>query len=321
MNWKQQNGIFVPETPLQPIRLFVDETFSQDRSCFLQAGFPVLSNIYDSMIVPRCRELLAKLGPDAREFKGSAIKRGNVGPYRDFVRLFTSVSTHIADHAPLFPVVSLEGMASYESQQFESVRFNVAGALQNLNASNVDYIVSEFSRQILWLHCHLLTVAPQSFRNDWVFTFDAKYLHAEQTRENRFFSGGRLGVATMSSLESVLSSCARTLLNDSRSVMRLPTIGRVARFRVLRSSDEFGLQAADVLCHLVYSALRQAVGIVDGNTEFKVNLLKEFMPEFTIDEDLRSKLEVVTGKDGRRDLGLTDASLRSRFQIAPGECK
>jgi len=68
--------------------------------------------------------------------------------------------------------------------------------------------------------------------------------------------------------------------------MCLPTIGRVARFRFVRSPDEFGLQAADVLCHLVYSALRQAVGIVDPTTEFKVKLLSDVMPNFTIDNDL-----------------------------------
>ena len=321
MSWTQhQSGLILPdESPLSPIHLFIDETFTADRSGFLQACFPVPQNIYEEVIVPQSRELLRQFGLQATEFKGAAIKPGNIRPYRDFLHLFTGISAHISDQAPLYPIVSLDGIDAYAGQQFECVRSNVEGSLQNLNASDATHIVAEFSRQMLWLHRHLPTIAPQGFGNGLNCTFDAKYLHAEQMRESRFFSGGQLVTAAMSSLETVLTSCARTLLSYERSVLRLPMIGRIKRFRFVRSPDEFGLQAADVLSHLIYSALRQAVGIVDANTDFKVHLLSEVMPDFAIDDELRSRLTVITANDSRPDIGLTDRLMRSRFQIAPDD--
>lgn len=271
MSWVQHtSGLILPEEPpLAPIHLFIDETFAGDRSGFLQACFPVPENIYDEVIVPESRKILRRLGPQAKEFKGSAIKQGNVSPYREFLHLFTSISARIADHTTLYPVVSLDGMDVYSGQQFDNVRWNVQGSLENLGASEAVHIVAEFSRQMLWLHRHLPTIAPQGIMNEIIITLDAKHSHAEQMRESRFFFGGQLSAATASSLENVLTSYARTLLSHEQSDLQIPNIGRVQGFRFVPSHVEFGLQAADVLSHLVYSVLRQAAGIIDANSAFK----------------------------------------------------
>ncbi len=315
MEWQEKNGILIRRQTLQPIEIFVDETFFHDRSGFLQAAFAAPKDIYDQVIVPRSRELLKQLGPQAKEFKGSAIKRGNVRPYREFLYLFIDISARIADQAPLYAVVSLDATTAYAGQQFDCVRFNVVGALNNMHVTDADFLAEEFSRQMLWLHRHFPLIAPRGFRNDVVLTFDAKYLHAEESRAARFFSGDKLIVATTSTLESVFSSCARTLFSDHRSDIRLPNIGRVDRFRFVRSPDEFGLQAADVLSHLLYSAIRKSMGINDPGVDFKVQVLNEVMPDFEIDDALRASLTVVTGPDGRQDLRLTNPQFRSRFQL------
>jgi hypothetical protein len=289
------------------------------KSAAPQAAFPVPRNLYDSIIVPHSRSLLRELGRDAPEFKGTRIKRGNVRTYREFLRLFTGVSIQIADHAPLYPVVALDGMVPYQGQQFQRLRWNVAGALDNLGVRDANNIVDEFSRQMLWLHRHLPFIAPHGFRNEVEFIADEKHSYVNESREPRFFSGKGLAVATQSSLETVLTSCARTLLSHGASEMRMATMGRVARFRFARSPAEFGLQAADVLSHLQYSALRAAVGIEDDTTCAKAELLAEVMPDFRLDAELRSKLTVVNGKDGRPEVMLTDRGIRSRFQILPAE--
>jgi hypothetical protein len=317
VNFQMKNGILVPEKPLEPLQIFVDETFVLDRSGFLQAAFLVPRNVYDEAIVPPSRELLAKLGPEAKEFKGSAIKPGNVRIYREFLHRFVNVSALVADNAPLYPTVSLDGMGAYIGQQFDCVQFNVVGALNNLGIKDADKLAGEFSRQMLWLHRHLPTIAPRGFRNDAILVFDAKYLHAEQSQAQRFFTADGLIAPAVWTLEKALTSCANTLLSDERSDLRIENIGRVVGFRFRRSPEEFGLQAADVLSHLIYSALRDAMGISDANTSCKVQLLHEVMPVFSIDDDLRSCLSVLTGPDGRPDVQIINATMRSRFQILP----
>ena len=326
MAWiRHESGLILPnealpnKAPLAPILLFIDETFTADKSGFLQACFSVPQSIYDETFVPRSRELLRQLGSQAAEFKGSAIKRGNIRPYRDFLHLFIGVSAHVSDHAPLYPVVSLEGNESYAGQQFDWVRKNVEGSLQNFNVSDSAHIVEEFSQQLIWLHSHLTAIAPEGISNEIVFTFDEKHSYAKQMLKLRFFSGEQPSAAVASSLETVLTSLARTLFSHKQSNLRLTMIDRVKRFRFARSQDEFGLQAADVLSHLIYISLRKAVGIVNANTSFKVDLLSEIMPDFAIDDDLRSRLKIIEAKDGRQDISLTDPLMRLRFHFAPDD--
>jgi hypothetical protein len=317
MEWEIKNGVLVPKMPLEPIHIFVDETFAHARSGFFQAAFPVPANIYGSAIVPQARKLLKQLGDEAIEFKGSAIKPGNVRFYRDFLHLFINISAFIADHSPLYPIVSIDGMGAYGGQQFECVKWNVVGALNTLSITDSDKIAAEFSRQMLWLHWHLSTIAPKGFRNEVIFTFDDKYRHAAQTQAKRFFSGEQLIAPVLSKLETVFTTCANALFSEAKSEMKRNDIGRVRRFRFVRSEQEFGLQAADLLSHLIYSAVRGALGIADTNTECKVALLREVMPNFEVDAELKGRLSVVAGNDGRRDVHLADGLLRSRIRLEP----
>lgn len=77
MEWEMKGGILVPKVPPKPICMFIDETYLLGQSGFLQSAVPVPQDIYTQQLVPQSKALLARIGKDAKEFKGSGIKPGN----------------------------------------------------------------------------------------------------------------------------------------------------------------------------------------------------------------------------------------------------
>ena len=56
--------MWVSKKRLDTINIFIDDIYFQDRSGLQQAAFPVPRYLYDSLIVPRGREIPAELGRD-----------------------------------------------------------------------------------------------------------------------------------------------------------------------------------------------------------------------------------------------------------------
>jgi hypothetical protein len=84
MEWEMKGGILVPKSAPPPICMFIDEIYLLGQSGFLQAAVPIPQDIYTQHLVPQSKTLLAKLGKDAKEFKGSSIKPGNADIYLDW---------------------------------------------------------------------------------------------------------------------------------------------------------------------------------------------------------------------------------------------
>lgn len=314
MEFEEKNGILVPKKEPSPICIFVDESYLLDQTGYLQAAVPIPQDVYTEQLLPHCKELLAKLGKDAKEFKGSGIKPGTLAIYQDFLQSFINVAAQLADVAPVYSIVAIDSMSVYGSEPFKQIYNNVLGAFDNLGITDEDQLAAEFSRQILWLHIHYPFISPNAFANHQILCFDNKHRYAQRMQALKAFTGSRLNAPTFWQLEKVFRSLANTLFQHLEPKL---TISKIDRFHFQWSTVEFGLQAADLLCHLVFNAIRHEMGLVNDKTKMKAELLKKVMPDFALDNALKSSLGIGKDGEGKDDVLCKDANLRSRFQFLP----
>ena len=192
---------------------------------------------------------------------------------------------------------------------------NVMGGLKNLGITKEESLVTEFSRQMLWLAHHWKKVSTVRYANPLVLLFDNKHRYAQRFNEERFVINDKLISATFWELGKTMTSFANTLFSIMEP--RVP-ISRISRFDFQWSEADFGLQAADVFSHLIFSALKCEMGIKDENTDLKYELLLHVMPDFKVESELRAAIQVGKDKEGRDGLGCIDPNLLSTFQFLPG---
>jgi hypothetical protein len=298
MEFEMKNGILVPKSEPSPICIFIDETYLLDQTGFLQAAVPIPQDIYTQQLVPHCKGLLAKLGKDAKEFKGSGIKPGNAGIYQEFLQGFINVTAQLADTAPVYSIVAIDSTGLYAGPVFKQILDNVAGSFAQLGITDEDQLAAEFSRQILWLHIHYPSISPKAFANHLILCFDNKHRYAQRMQALKAFSGARLIAPTFWQLEKAFRSFANTLFQHLEPKI---AISKIDRFQFQWSSVEFGLQAADLFCHLMFNAVRHEMGIVNENTKLKTEILKKVLPAFALEAALRASLGI--GKDGQVSAG------------------
>ena len=113
--------------------------------------------------------------------------------------------------------------------------------------------------------------------------------------------------------EKIIRTFLNTIMPKSTPNYRIPNL---RKFTFTWSTEEFGLQAADVLSHLIYSGIRNEMGIQDAITATKKELLEEFIPDFKIDDALRAILTIGTSNEGKPDVECLDAHI-STFQFLP----
>lgn len=314
MEFEEKNGILVPKKDPSPICVFIDETYLLDQTGYLQAAVPIPQDVYTQQLVPHCKGLLAKLGKDAKEFKGSGIKPGTLAIYQDFLSVFINVAAQLADVAPVYSVVAIDSTGVYGSDPFKQIYMNVTGVFAEHGITDEEQLAAEFSRQILWLHIHFPTISPKFFSNRLILCFDNKHRYAQRMQALKAFTGSRLIAPTFWPLEKAFGSFANTLFQHLTPKI---AISKIDRFQFQWSSVEFGLQAADLLCHLVFNAIRHEMGIVNDNTKMKTALLKKVMPTFALDAGLKASLGIGKDGEGKDDILCKDAKLRSRLQFLP----
>jgi hypothetical protein len=315
MEWEMKGGILVPKTAPSPICMFIDETCLLGESGFLQAAVPIPQHTYTQRLVPHSKTLLARLGKDAKEFKGSGIKVGNADIYLEFLQSFINVAAQLGEIAPVYSIVAIDSADVYSSAPFNAIYNNVAGAFANLGITDEDQLAAEFSRQILWLHVHYPYIAEKAFANPLVLCFDNKHRYAQRMQALKAFTGPRLLAPTFWQLEKAFRSFANTLFEHLTPKI---AISKIDRFQFQWSSVEFGLQAADLLCHLTFNAVRHGMGIVNDTTSLKTELLMKIVPSFALSESLKAELAVGKDAQGRDDVRCANPKLRSRVQLLPG---
>jgi len=202
----------------------------------------------------------------------------------------------------------------YNSAPFKQIYDNVAGAFANLGITDEDNLAAEFSRQILWLHVHYPHISEKPFANHLILCFDNKHRYAQRMQALKAFMGPRLIAPTFWQLEKAFRSFANTLFQHLTPKI---TISKIDRFQFQWSSVEFGLQAADLFCHLMFNAVRHGMGIVNENTTLKTELLKKVVPSFALPDDLKADLAVGKNAEGKDDVLCKNPKLRSRVQLRP----
>ena len=315
MEFKLENGIYVPIEKSQDIYVFIDETYLLNKSAFLQSAIPMPANLYQQELIEESRNLLNSLGTHAKEFKGSKIRSGNVSIYRDFLRRWIDVCAMVGNQVTLYPIVSFGSQSSYEGSDVAQMKSVIESALTSIqpsvHSSVHSELLDEVCRQTKWMIHHFHKVAPSSFTNKMILCFDNKHRYAQLMRDHRAVVGNNSKIDFWGTEKMI-----RTLLNIIMSNSPKYKIPTLDQFIFTWSTEEFGLQAADVLSHLIYSCIRYEMGIQDAITTTKKELLKEFIPDFEIDDALRAILTVGTNNEGKRDIECLGAHI-STFQFLP----
>lgn len=135
MDFKLENGIYVPIKNPQDIYVFIDETYLLNKSAFLQSAIPIPANLYQQELIGESHSLLNSLGTQAKEFKGSKIRPGNVSTYRDFLRLWINACAIVGDQVTLYPIVSFGSQSSYEGSDVDQMKSKIESALTSIQSS------------------------------------------------------------------------------------------------------------------------------------------------------------------------------------------
>jgi hypothetical protein len=314
MNYQLEKGIYIPQKEVTPISIFVDETNLLNESGFLQSAVVVPYDFYKKLLIPRCYDLLRKLGKDAKEFKGSNIKPGNVSIYKDFLQYFLNTVAQVSGQLEIHSIISIDSTLTYESDNYDTIFEIISGVLVDFKIKDEEHLAAECSRQILWLLNHYSRICNHIFANGLLLIFDNKHRYAQKLRSLRLINPEGLGVSVFWDMGDLLTRLTNKVLSKMKDKH---TISEIKKFQFLWSNKEFGLQAADLLCHLMYNTLRYELGIKNDNTKLKRDILIEFLPDFSISKSLAAALDVKRDRENHEDILCIKNDLISTFRLLP----
>lgn len=299
---------------LQPILLFVDETYLANDTGQIQTVVPVPLSLYDTVIVPECRKLLAQFGPEAKEFKGGSIKPKNHKRYRQFLRLFRNLAAIIAEQSPLRMVMTLDGSSIQSGEPLVSVHKHIALALNRVGITDSDHIAQGFSRQLVWLKDHFEALSLRPFPNPLVVIFDNRYRYSQEMQRQRAILRNGVEFTSFRKLEEILTIAANCLLDQWKTPVPLP---RIQQMTFRDSATEFGLQAADLFSNLFFNFVLFELGHSNDTVRLKADLCRELLPSLAITDELRARANLTQLPDGRTSFELLDANFGIRAILGP----
>jgi len=298
----------------EPILLFVDETYLADGTGQIQTAVPVPQSLYDTVIVPECRRLLAQSGPEAKEFKGGSLKPKNHKRYKQFLRLFRNLAAIIAQQSPLRMVMTLDGTSLQSGEPLVSVQKHIAIALTRVGITDSDQVALGFSRQLVWLKDHFEALSLRPFSNPLVVIFDNRYRYSQEMQRHRVIHRNGVELPSSRALEDVLTIAANCLLDQWKTPIALP---RIQRMTFRDSSTEFGLQAADLFCNLFFNFVLSELGYSNKTVRLKAELCRELLPSLALTDDFRAKASLTPLPDGQTSFRLLDAKFGLRAILGP----
>lgn len=299
---------------LQSILLFVDETYLADGTGQIQTAVPVPQSLYDSVIVPECRRLLAQFGPEVKEFKGGSLKPTNRKRYQQFLRLFRNLAAIIAQQSPLRMVITLDGSSIQSGEPLASVHKHIALALTRVGITDSDQVAQGFSRQLVWLKDHFDALTLRPFSNPLVVIFDNRYRYSQEMQRHRAILRNGVERASCRALEDVLTIAANCLLDQWKTPIPLP---RIQQMTFRDSFIEFGLQAADLFCNLFFNFVLSELGYSNDTVRLKAELCRELLPSLTLTDEFRAKAGLTVLPDGRTSFRLSDPNCGFRTILGP----
>lgn len=309
MTYIQNGNLWLPCAPtIDPILLFVDESYFVNNSGFVQACVAVPRDTYQNNIVPQCKLLLSQLGPNAKEFKGNKIKQGNASIYEAFLKLFINAMAGLSDISKMNSIVTVDAQGPYSGRNVTWINRNVDGAMQRLGIQGTTHLATEFSKQILWLYHHWPKLCGRKYHNPLIVFFDEKHNYAQQCQQMQFVSAPGTP-AILQSTNRTLTSFANSLFGQMEPKR---DVSKIIDFTFSRSDNEFGLQAADLLAHLMLNSLRTALGSATPNMKLREGMLQVFMPGHCTPQALIQSLQLQGS-----DIKCINSSLLSTFRLEP----
>jgi hypothetical protein len=251
--------------------------------------------------VPECRKLLRQLGPQTKEFKGGQLKPGNQATYRSFLNLFRNLSAVVASQSPLRSVITLDGTSLWTGAIYDSVKYHICLALNRVGISDCELLAAEFSRHLVWLKDHFTAISNREFPNPIVLTFDNQYRYASEMKRLRAVVRNGNEITSFKPLEEILTIAANCLLDQWTTPTKLPPLQQLS-FR--DSSEEFGLQAADLFSNLFFNYILAQLGHSDNKSTFKANVLQALLPSLNVAPDHLSDASLVALPDGQMSFQL-----------------
>lgn len=256
-----------------PISVYVDETYLDDRSGVIQSAFCLpkknLSNFESA--VDALKPLYPGIFP-AIEFKGSSLSHGNLPVYREFLNIVCGFSTQISDKSPLRTIITIESKSRLEDKNFDWIlnQLKSASSALNVTAKNLDHFLTESARQIWWIYRFSDKFCTSPIANEFIFVFDNKQQYGQMCRSDFDLIHPQLGPVKWNG-GKLISSYAKTLLNalGKREGKAIP---KVDSFDFGFSTTTRPLQACDLLSNLFFNTLKGELGFASPIVSLKHSL-------------------------------------------------
>ena len=286
---------FLPcrEVSAQAIKLYVDETYFEYQTGFIQVALPVPGPPYETSLAEDLRQFLPGRGESRQlnyEFKASKLNGRNETRYTRFLEFLLRDLRNVHDESSITPVVTFESMQNYAKNDpdYSWVREQTL-ALSIALQMNVDtHLTEEFSKQVLWLWRTSKAIFHRPIGNPIALVFDNKHNYATLVNKMKSVALAN-GLIVFDELRRQFARMATCILNEMQPKKSLPPL---QDFAFEFSEKTVFLQASDVLCNLIHNALKFHKGIANENTARKCNVLSKVIPNLQFDEKLLSAFEV-----------------------------
>lgn len=285
MTYVNQKGVWVPKNMYASIKFFIDEIYFAKKSGFMQAILFAPERTYEKQIIPECKKLLSSIGPNCKEFKGKNISKKNMKAYINFLALFVDVSVIFSDQYKMRPLVSIDSYDFYSDQMHKNILHEIKKAFNKSSNTHHEKVFSDFVTQIIWLVHHFKDLTQTTFINGFEFIFDNKFSYAKDIKKFKMFKD-------MSGRQVVLE-IRRILKIFAQSILEKFGVKNVQGWSYQDSSECFGLQAADLLVHLVYSCLKFEKGLKERTAEAKREVLRTFLPNFLANLNVSEDFDLI----------------------------
>jgi hypothetical protein len=308
----KQGELYVPKPNPPSVEVYVDETYLNRNSGFLQSALILPGSLYLRELRSRSAKFLGQIQANTKEFKGANITKRHYSIYRDFLADYVSGVTQLADISSFRSIVSVDAFDRYlSSPHVNNIQTALRQSFAKLGLNCSAKLQKEFSRQLYWLIWHLPGIVQVEIPEcHFQFIFDNKHQYAREAN-NVTGAQSSLGVGLIIKVREALQIAANALI--PRLVPQLKNC-RVIAIDFVDSKHNFAIQAADLICHSFYNTIKELHGYSDPSVTLKAQLLREFASSVNL-SGLKKHTQLVVLKSGAVEVECTNAHLTSHVTL------
>lgn len=297
------------------IILFTDSVKLPTNSGHIKAGVLIPEELYISDYQEHCREILSRIKGTSREFKGSKLSSKNIDNYAEFLKATVNSICFLSDASDLRSVVSLNGNGINEQPPVKNLENQIKALFNGFGVHDCDLLIGDFARQIIWLLGIADHMFPTKYDVKLSVIIDEEHSFANLVDEQKklYSKYGRYVDWPIKRIMQVAFNTIRRDLNGFRNVPEVNVLDYAD------SKNEFGIQAADLLANVFNGAIRYELGDTSKSAQIRRELLKRFMPGFSLDSRVQSHCRLVDTNPGEKGIQITSTNLKSQFELEPDE--